>query len=81
MQELANRVHHVLPENFRSSRLVELRTRSGSPEALLITGPDVTINRYGLIPTVWTISVSVKTSVTSSDKILERMARSGSNSP
>jgi carbonic anhydrase len=52
MHELTMGIHHFRPNDFRSSHaLFELRTRSGKPEALVITCSDLAIDPYALIPT------------------------------
>jgi carbonic anhydrase len=52
MQELNKGIHRFRPEDFRSSHaLFELRTRSGKPEALIITCSDHEIDPCKLIPT------------------------------
>lgn len=52
MQELTKGIHRFRPDDFRSSHaLFELRTRSGRPEALVITCSDLAIDPYKLIPT------------------------------
>jgi carbonic anhydrase len=52
MEELIRGIHRFDPTHFRSSHAVfEQPTRSGKPEALLITCSDIEVNPFDLIPT------------------------------
>jgi carbonic anhydrase len=52
LEELIPGIHRFHPEEFRSSHnLFATATRSGGPEALVITCSELAIDPYNLIPT------------------------------